>query len=129
MTKFGDHDYAEIAALGDEHRSQFPRRIAESDAAERTVVSATTSPNEITIEMEAGGTRSMPLFGRLIGASRVARETSVLSGDGTNDLLADRQRALRGWSVLPRRLIRRRDGPFAEGHDRPESPFAGIGNA
>jgi hypothetical protein len=73
QTKFSSAFYARVRLMGDEYRSQEPRRIAEPDPAERTIVDVQCDDEQVTVRMESGSTYSLPLFGRLLTADPDAR--------------------------------------------------------
>ena len=81
-TAIPEEEYAAIRKLGEDHKRQFPRRIMEPDTADRSIASVAVSSDAVTVTTESGDARSIDLFGGLIGADQVARETWTLSGDG-----------------------------------------------
>jgi hypothetical protein len=80
-TTFTDADYAAVRNLGDDHKAQRPRRIAEPDAAERQVVSVTCTDAEVIVTTGAGTAYRRPLFGRLLTATAEERAYYTCSGD------------------------------------------------
>jgi len=68
-TEFSTGEYERVRLMGQEHRSNRPRRIAEPDATEREVVAVECDDDSVTVVMASGSTYSLPIFGRLVTAT------------------------------------------------------------
>lgn len=81
LTELSAGEYAAVREMGEEYRSQHPRRIALPDPSEREIVDVSCDDERVTMRMASGSTYSIPLFGRLITASADERSTWSCASD------------------------------------------------